>query len=229
MAATYRLSRWRHLLNALVRSLLRVGLGPRHTYLLTVQGRRSGTQYSTPVTLVEEGRKRWLVAPYGEVSWVRNARAAGQVTLSRGRHTETLAITELGPEEAAPVLKRYVTEIPITVHFLTRSQTLLWRRLSPKPIATPFSASVVEQGKRSVLPPLLSPGHRTVSRLQMTMDAIQRWGEENVEAVDLFNRPNRQLVYSNATKDSGVFMNVDHASDYCSPESKNRDYFLGSL
>jgi hypothetical protein len=49
MAATYRLSRWRHLLNALVRSLLRVGLGPRHTYLLTVQGRRSGTQYSTPV------------------------------------------------------------------------------------------------------------------------------------------------------------------------------------
>jgi hypothetical protein len=73
MAATYRLSRWRHLLNALVRGLLRVGLGPRHTYLLTVHGRRSGRRYSTPVTLVEEGRNRWLVAPYGEVSWVRNA------------------------------------------------------------------------------------------------------------------------------------------------------------
>ena len=85
MAATYRLSRWRRLLNALVRTLLRAGLGPRHTYLLTVQGRRSGQRYSTPVTLVEEGTNRWLVAPYGEVSWVRNARAAGQVTLSRGR------------------------------------------------------------------------------------------------------------------------------------------------
>jgi deazaflavin-dependent oxidoreductase (nitroreductase family) len=117
MAATYRLSHWRRLLNALVRGLLRVGLGPRHTYLLTVRGRRSGTHYSTPVTLVEEGTNRWLVAPYGEVSWVRNARAAGQVTLSRGRHTETLAIAELGPEEAAPVLHQYVTEVPITRPF----------------------------------------------------------------------------------------------------------------
>jgi deazaflavin-dependent oxidoreductase (nitroreductase family) len=117
MAATYRRSRWRHLLNAVVRGLLRVGLGPRHTYLLTVHGRRSGTRYSTPVTLVEEGRHRWLVAPYGEVSWVRNARAAGQVTLDRGRRTETVAIAECGPEEAAPVLKRYVTEIPITRPF----------------------------------------------------------------------------------------------------------------
>jgi hypothetical protein len=48
---------------------------------------------------------------------VRNARAAGQVTLSRGRHTETVAIADLGPEEAAPVLKQYVTDLPITRPF----------------------------------------------------------------------------------------------------------------
>jgi deazaflavin-dependent oxidoreductase (nitroreductase family) len=117
MAATYRLSRWRRLLNMLVRTLLGGGLGPRHTYLLTVRGRRTGTRYSTPVTLVEEGTHRWLVAPYGEVSWVRNARAAGQVTLSRGRHTETVAMVELGPAEAAPILKQYITEVPITRPF----------------------------------------------------------------------------------------------------------------
>lgn len=117
MSATYRLSGWRQLLNTLVGTLLRVGLGPRHTYLLTVRGRRTGTRYSTPVTLVERGGQRWLVAPYGEVSWVRNARAAGQVTLSRGRRSETVAIVELGPEESAPVLKQYVTEIPITRPF----------------------------------------------------------------------------------------------------------------
>jgi deazaflavin-dependent oxidoreductase (nitroreductase family) len=117
MAATYRLSSWRRLLNTLVRTLLRGGLGPRHTYLLTVQGRRTGTRYSTPVTLVEEGTNRWPVAPYGEVSWVRNARAACQVTLSRGRRSETAAIVELGPAESAPVLKQYVTEVPITRPF----------------------------------------------------------------------------------------------------------------
>jgi deazaflavin-dependent oxidoreductase (nitroreductase family) len=117
MAATYRLSSWRRLLNALVRTLLRVGLGPRHTFLLTVHGRRSGKPYSTPVTLVEQGTHRWLVAPYGEVAWVRNARAAGQVTLSRGRRSETVTVVELGPAESAPVLKRYVTEVPITRPF----------------------------------------------------------------------------------------------------------------
>jgi deazaflavin-dependent oxidoreductase (nitroreductase family) len=114
MAVRYRLSRWRQLLNQLVRALLWVGLGPRHTYLLTVRGRRSGRPYSTPVTLVEEGGHRWLVAPYGEVNWVRNARAARQVTLERGRHAETVAIIEVGPDEAAPVLKRYITAVAIT-------------------------------------------------------------------------------------------------------------------
>jgi deazaflavin-dependent oxidoreductase (nitroreductase family) len=117
MVATYRLSGWRRLLNALVRTLLRVGLGPRHTYLLTVRGRRSGTPYSTPVMLVEEGVHRWLVAPYGEVSWVRNARAAGQVMLSRGRRSETVTVVELEPAEAAPVLKQYITDVPITRPF----------------------------------------------------------------------------------------------------------------
>src|SRR6267142_7007063 len=103
--------------NGLVQILLRGGLGPRHTHLLTVRGRRTGTWYSTPVTLVEEGTNRWLVAPYGEVAWVRNARAARQVTLSRGRQSEIVALVELAPAEAAPVLKQYVTEVPITRPF----------------------------------------------------------------------------------------------------------------
>jgi deazaflavin-dependent oxidoreductase (nitroreductase family) len=117
MAATYRQSTWRRLLNALVPTLLLVGLGPRRTYLLTVRGRRSGKPYSTPVTLVEEGTNHWLIAPYGKVAWVRNARVAGQVTLSRGHQSETVGLVELGPEESAPVLKQSVTEVPITCPF----------------------------------------------------------------------------------------------------------------
>jgi hypothetical protein len=53
-----------------------------------------------------------LVAPFGDVGWVRNARAAGQVTLRRGRHTETLAVTELEPREAVPVLREYLAMKP---------------------------------------------------------------------------------------------------------------------
>jgi F420H(2)-dependent quinone reductase len=67
MVVRYRLTAWRRAANSLMRGLLRWGLAPRHTYLLTVLGRRSGRPQATPVTLVEEGQERWLVAPYGEV------------------------------------------------------------------------------------------------------------------------------------------------------------------
>jgi hypothetical protein len=40
---------------------------------------------------------------------VRNARAAGQVTLTRGGRSETVSLVELGPEESAPVLRKYIT------------------------------------------------------------------------------------------------------------------------
>jgi hypothetical protein len=76
MAARYRLGPGRRTANRIIRALLRLGLGPRRTYLLTVAGHRSGAPRSTPVTLVEDGGRRWLVSPYGEVAWVRNLRAA---------------------------------------------------------------------------------------------------------------------------------------------------------
>jgi deazaflavin-dependent oxidoreductase (nitroreductase family) len=114
VAATYRLGAARRLANALIRGLLRLGLGPPRTYLLTVPGRKTGRPFTTPVTLVESNERRWLVAPYGEVSWVRNVRAAGRATLARGRRSESVTVTPLGPADSAPVLRRYITEIPIT-------------------------------------------------------------------------------------------------------------------
>ena len=117
MARPYRLGFWRRLVNLIIRALLRLGMSPPHTYLLTVRGRRSGKPHLTPVTLVEEKGDRWLVSPYGEVGWVRNARAAGRIMLSRGRQSEIVIITELRPEEAAPVLKKYISQYPITRPF----------------------------------------------------------------------------------------------------------------
>ena len=107
MSKPYRLSYWRRTLNAVVRPLARAGLtGPR-THLLTVEGRRSGRLWTTPVSIVRDGDTRWLVAPYGDRNWVRNARAAGWVELRRGRFRERYVVEELGPEDAVPVLRNY--------------------------------------------------------------------------------------------------------------------------
>jgi hypothetical protein len=48
---------------------------------------------------------------------VKNARAAGRVTLRRGIHEETVEVEEVGAEEAAPVLRAYLWENGITRKF----------------------------------------------------------------------------------------------------------------
>jgi deazaflavin-dependent oxidoreductase (nitroreductase family) len=100
----------RSTLNAMMIAMLRRGLGPPGIWLLETRGRRTGTLRSTPVSLVEDDTGRYLVSPYGTPAWVHNARAAGEVTLRRGRRADTLPIAELGPQESGPVLERYVTE-----------------------------------------------------------------------------------------------------------------------
>jgi deazaflavin-dependent oxidoreductase (nitroreductase family) len=107
MTKTYRLGRARRLINTLATGLLRVGLVGRHTYLLSVTGRRSGQTRSTPVVLLERNG-RWLVSPYGQVNWVLNLRAAGWATLSRGRHHERITVREASPTESAPILREYL-------------------------------------------------------------------------------------------------------------------------
>ena len=93
--------------DALVAALARLGVGPIH--LLTTTGRRTGRAHTVPVVPVEVDGKTCLVAPYGTVGWVRNARASGRVSLRHGRTSRPYDVRELDPAEAGPVLKRYVT------------------------------------------------------------------------------------------------------------------------
>jgi deazaflavin-dependent oxidoreductase (nitroreductase family) len=87
--------------------LARAGVGP--IYLLTTRGSKSGRSHTIPIVPVDYDGKRWLVAPYGAVAWVHNARAAGQVSLRYGRTKWEHAVREVSADEAGPVLKRYVT------------------------------------------------------------------------------------------------------------------------
>ena len=68
--------------------LVGLGLGFSYNYLLQVRGRKSGRLFSTPINLLELRGKRFLVAPRGRTQWVRNAEAAGEATLKKGRTRE---------------------------------------------------------------------------------------------------------------------------------------------
>ena len=114
MAKTYRLNVAARLINRVFRLMTRLGLGASYRHILTVPGRTTGRLYSTPVDVIEVAGDRWLVAGYGPASWVRNARAAGEVALSRGGRTETFKVEEVAAPAAIPVLRAYIAEIKVT-------------------------------------------------------------------------------------------------------------------
>ena len=88
--------------------LVSLGLGPSYIYLLEVRGRKSGKLYSTPVDLLELRGKRYLVAPRGRTQWVRNAEAAGEITLKRGSKREVFHMRVIEGSEKLEVLKAYL-------------------------------------------------------------------------------------------------------------------------
>src|SRR5678815_4790816 len=97
--------------NLVTTTLLRAGvkiMGPNKVpmYLLTVRGRKSGQPRTTPIVVIEQDGRRYLVSPFGIVDWVRNLRAAGEAILTRGRRPEKVQATDLPAGEAALVLKR---------------------------------------------------------------------------------------------------------------------------
>jgi deazaflavin-dependent oxidoreductase (nitroreductase family) len=88
--------------------LVGLGIGPAHIYVLEVRGRKSGKLFSTPVDLLDLNSKRYLVAPRGRTQWVRNAEAAGEITLKKGSKRQKYGLRPLSDVEKLPVLKAYL-------------------------------------------------------------------------------------------------------------------------
>jgi deazaflavin-dependent oxidoreductase (nitroreductase family) len=90
--------------------LVGMGLGFSYNYLVQVKGRKSGKVYSTPIDLLERGGKRFLVAPRGRTQWVRNAEAAGEVTLKKGSQRQQFRLRALSDQEKPEILKAYLDQ-----------------------------------------------------------------------------------------------------------------------
>lgn len=114
MAKEYRLGPFKRSVNVMLRRMFTRGKGPADGYVVTTRGRKSGAEYDTPIRIVENASGRFLVSPYGERNWTKNARAAGTVGLTRGNRTENVRIREVSPEEGGPVLKEYVNQVTVT-------------------------------------------------------------------------------------------------------------------
>jgi hypothetical protein len=70
------------LFSAILKVLLDAGVPLGFNRVVTIRGRNSGVLRNTPLAVIEVSGRRWAWAPWGDVQWVRNLRAAGRATIA---------------------------------------------------------------------------------------------------------------------------------------------------
>jgi deazaflavin-dependent oxidoreductase (nitroreductase family) len=97
-----------------------IPLGPNR--LVTIRGRNSGLPRTTPLAIIAVDGRRWVWAPWGEVQWVRNLRAAGRATIAARGRKEEVSATELDPTQRVgffrDVLGPHARGIPLGYWFI---------------------------------------------------------------------------------------------------------------
>jgi len=88
--------------------VVRIGFAPAEKFNLEVRGRKTGRIFSTPVNLLEVDGHKFLVAARGDTSWVRNARAAGRIELTKGSIRQAFVAREVPVSERGAPLKAFL-------------------------------------------------------------------------------------------------------------------------
>ena len=97
--------------NAIAKPLLAAGVPMAFNGLLTVPGRKTGKPRTTALAIIDDGHRRWVWSPWGEVHWVRNLRAAGRATTTFRRREEQVIAVELDPEQRVAFFRDTLTPI----------------------------------------------------------------------------------------------------------------------
>jgi deazaflavin-dependent oxidoreductase (nitroreductase family) len=110
------------LFSPVLKFLLTAGVPLGANGLITIRGRTSGLPRTAAVAIIKVDGRRWVWAPWGEVHWVLNLRAAGRATITVRRQTEEVNATELDATERVgffrDVLAPYARSIPGGVTFI---------------------------------------------------------------------------------------------------------------
>lgn len=120
IAGQVRLPGWLRIANPMIVALQRVGIAFFTFHLLSVRGRTSGKERTTPVSpFVVDGRR--YVMSFGQTNWVRNARSARQGVLSRGRRRERVALVQMGGGDQVAIAREFPRQVPYGVRFFIQT------------------------------------------------------------------------------------------------------------
>ncbi|NUS13156.1 MAG: nitroreductase family deazaflavin-dependent oxidoreductase [Streptomyces sp.] len=99
----------------------RIGLPFGPMQLLTVPGRKTGIPRTNPVAPVTIDGVTYICQAYPHADWVKNARAAGHGTLTRGRRTRAVELVEVPEAERGAVLREFPAQNPRGVGAFVRN------------------------------------------------------------------------------------------------------------
>jgi deazaflavin-dependent oxidoreductase (nitroreductase family) len=91
--------RWVALFTPIAKSLLAMGVPLGFNGLITIRGRKTGLPRTNPIAVIEASGRRWIWAPWGDVQWVQNLRAAGRATITVRKSSQEVQATELDATE----------------------------------------------------------------------------------------------------------------------------------
>jgi deazaflavin-dependent oxidoreductase (nitroreductase family) len=110
------------LFSPILKALVAAGVPLGYNGLITVRGRTSGVPRTAAVAILPTSGRRWVWAPWGDVHWVLNLRAAGRATITVRRRTEEVAATELDDAQRVEffrdILGPFARRIPFGVWFI---------------------------------------------------------------------------------------------------------------
>jgi hypothetical protein len=117
--ASPQLPRWVRPMSSLIIGLQRIGVAFFSFHVLRIPGRRSGYMRATVVSPFTVDGERYVLS-FGQLDWVRNARAAGWGMLGRGRREAKVALTEVAAPASATIAREFPHQIPAGVQFFVR-------------------------------------------------------------------------------------------------------------
>ena len=108
MAKDYQVTTGKRLISWLMGGAARLGLG--NFIVLTTTGRKSGEPRQVTLAPISDDEGEYLVSPYGDSAWVRNARENPTATIRQGRSQRAVRLVEITGEKPELVKRYYERE-----------------------------------------------------------------------------------------------------------------------
>ena len=101
-------------------ALQRLGIAFFSFHTLAIPGRRSGELRTTVVSPFTVGGQSYVLS-FGELQWVRNARAARWGDLGRGRSVRKVELVEVRAPDSESIVREFPRQVPAGVRFFVRT------------------------------------------------------------------------------------------------------------